>query len=95
MSQDNREAVVEMINEKGETEPFEHIMTLEYKDRVYMIMHPAAEEGPEQAEEDEVVVFSVTEEDGEALYEIVQDEKLAQEVFDEFLMILEADEESE
>ena len=42
----------------------------------------------------EVVVLAVnTDGEGEEVYEIVEDEKLAQEVFEEFLLILDSDEE--
>ena len=93
MSQENQAMTIELINENGQAESFDHIMTLEYKERVYMIMHPLE---ANDLEDGEVVVFSVTgQEEGQELYEIVQDEALAQEVFDEFLLILESDEEDE
>ena len=89
MSEQN-EAIIELINENGEPEQFEHIMTLEYKEHAYLIMQPAE---AEDAEEGEVVVMSVdTDENGEEVYNIVEDPELAQGVFDEFLMILESDE---
>ena len=92
MSEQN-EAIIELINEHGEPERFEHIMTLEYKEHAYLIMHPA---DAEDADEGEVVVLSVdTDDDGEEVYNIVEDPELAQGVFDEFLMILESDEAEE
>ncbi len=91
MSQEMNDAIIELINEQGEPEKFEHLMTLEYKEKAYLIMHPAE---AEDVDDGEVVVLAVnTDDDGEEVYEIVEDEKLAQEVFEEFLLILDSDEE--
>ncbi len=89
MAQENE--VVELINEFGTAEQFEHVMTLEYKDQPYLILHPLDEE-----DEGAVVVFAVTtDEDGNESYDVVEDETLSSEVFSEFLMILESDETEE
>jgi len=85
---ENQVEFVELINEFGEAERFEHVMTLEYKDQPYLILHPVDEE-----DEGAVVVFSITSEDGQESYDVVEDEQLSSEVFSEFLMILESDEE--
>ena len=90
---ENRDDVIELINENGEPEAFEHVMTLEYKEHAYLIMHPV---GAEDVDDGEVVVLSVdTDDDGQEVYNLVEDPELAQNVFDEFLLILESDEEDE
>jgi len=85
------ESIIELLNEDNQPERFEHLMTLSYKENPYLVMHPV-----ESKDEGEVVIFAVENEgeDGES-YRIVDDEKLAQEVFDEFLLILDSDEDDE
>ena len=46
-----------------------------------------------EVDEGEVVIMSVEEEQGDEVYVPVADEKLAQAVFEEFLLILESDDE--
>ncbi len=88
MKEEENNAVIELINEEGSTESFEHVMTVSYKESPYLIMHPLDAE-----DEGEVVVMSIQAgEDGTESYEIVTDEHLAENVFREFQMILEADE---
>ena len=91
MSEEEKSAVIELINEDGEPEQFEHVMTLSYEENAYLIMHPMDAE-----DEGEVVVMAiVADENGDESYEMVEDEELAGHVFDEFLMILEEDETEE
>jgi uncharacterized protein YrzB (UPF0473 family) len=88
---EEKEPIIELLNENNEPERFEHIMTLEYKEKPYLIMHPVDDK---DLEEGEVVIFSiVTDDKGEEYYEALEDEGLLEEVFNEFLLILETDEE--
>lgn len=91
MEQDTSPEIVELINEFGEPERFEHVMTLEYQENPYLVMHPQ-----DADDEGAVVVFRiVTDDAGEETYEVVEDEELSNAVFSEFLMILEAGEEEQ
>jgi len=91
MDQQQSPEIVELINEFGEPERFEHVMTLEYQEKPYLVMHPE-----DADDEGAVVVFRiVTDEAGEETYEVVEDEEESGAVFSEFMMILEAGEEEE
>lgn len=83
------ENVVELIDEEGNTIPYEHLMTFEYKDEWYVALAPVAEEieenenEDEEEEEDIFIYHIVGEEDNETL-EVIEDEALLDEVFEEF-----------
>ena len=83
------ESKVSLINENGEEEFFEHLMTLKYKGVEYVILHPDVEE---EEGDVSVVIMSVDDDEGETAYNIVDDEALANEVFMEFIGIDEEDE---
>ena len=77
------ENVVELIDEEGNTIPYEHLMTFEYKDEWYVALAPVAEEIEDEEEEDIFIYHIVGEEDNETL-EVIEDEALLDEVFEEF-----------
>ena len=79
------ENIVELIDEEGNTLPFEHLMTFEYKGEWYVALAPvvAAEEADDD-EGDEVSIYHIVgEEDNESL-ETIDDDELLDEVFAEF-----------
>ena len=89
MEQDN---IVELIDEDGKEVRFEHVMTVEYEGDAYILLSPA--EPMEDLADDEVMILRIeTDDEGNEVYETVEDEALLEAVFEEYLKIVEADEE--
>ena len=87
-----RDNIVELIDEDGNEVKFEHVMTVEYEGDAYILLSPA--EPMEDLADDEVMILKiVTDENGDETYESVEDEALLEAVFNEYLKIVEADEE--
>lgn len=80
---------VELIGEDGQATYFIHLMTLEYKGKEYTVLHPE-----EVEDESQVLIFAVTDDEagGEA-FELVEDDALSDEVLQEFILILEQEDE--
>lgn len=83
------ESKVSLINEHGEEEFFEHLMTLKYKGEEYIVLNP---DFKKKDGDISVVIMSVDIEDGETIYNVLKDESLANEIFMEFIGIDEEDE---
>ena len=87
--------IVELIGDDGEAVKFEHLMTLEHGDDLFVLLTPVE---PETADEEgSVVVMRIDEdESGEDCYVIEEDEAVQEAVFNRFLdMLNEADDEDE
>ncbi len=84
------ENIVELVDEEGNKERFEHIGTVEYKGEWYACFTPEArpeERGDEEDEEDEgeeVVIFHIVGEENDEHLETIEDDALLDEVFAEF-----------
>lgn len=78
--------IVELVDEEGNKERFEHLATIEYKGEWYACFTPeaAAEEDDGEDEGDEVVIFHIVGEDEDEHLETIEDEALLDEVFAEF-----------
>ena len=78
--------IVELVDEEGNKERFEHLATIEYKGEWYACFTPeaAAEEDDGEDEGDEVVIFHIVGEDDDEHLETIEDEALLDEVFAEF-----------
>lgn len=70
---------VTLIDEDGNEVEFEHIDTLEHEGTTYLAFIPADLSLEEEAE---VVIMQVVEENGEELLEAVEDDEIADTVFD-------------
>ena len=82
--------LVELTDEEGNTLKFEHVMTVEYKGDAYILLAPA--EHMEDLADDEVMILKIgTDDQGDDVYETVEDEAVLQAVFEEYLKIAEAD----
>ena len=82
--------ITELIDEDGESVHFEHLMTLEYEDDLYVML--TALEATPDTDEDEVFILKIDkDEQGEDCYVTVEDEKTLQAVFDKFVKLSEAD----
>lgn len=84
-------SIVELIDENNETVSFEHLMTLDYGDREYIVLIPL--EGDETEEEDVVILRVEQDEDGDDIYVSIDDEEELDEVFDAFQQVMEEGEE--
>lgn len=88
MEQDER--IVEMIGEDGTPVQFEHLMTLEHGESLYLLLTPAEPETPD--EEGAVVIMRIdTDDSGEDCYVVEEDEEILESVFARFMAILEED----
>ena len=87
----DREDVVELVDEDGNTVRFEHLMTLEHEGRPYICLVPM--EPMEDVGEDELVIMRIeTDDEGNDIYATVEDEAELDAVFEKYLEIAEADE---
>lgn len=84
--------LVELIDEEGKVHKCYHIGTIEYKDGWYAFFQ-SAEEGEEET--DEVTILQIVGEDGAEELVPVEDEKLLDEVFDEFCRVMEEDDDAD
>lgn len=77
---------VELVDEDGKSMLFAHLMTLDYKEERFVLLSPEEQESEEG--EEEVVILKVTQDDnGEDLYENIDDDALLDEVFDAFIEV--------
>ncbi len=81
--------IVELVDEEGNKERYEHIATIEYKGEWYACFTPETQ--PEESEEtdgedegDEIVIFRIVGEEEDEHLETIEDEALLDEVFAEF-----------
>lgn len=85
-------SIIELINENGEPEKFEHLATLEYEGDYYIALMLADDEEEDEEADGTVVIMKIDEdENGEECYTVVEDEELEAAVFDKFLQLLEED----
>ncbi len=90
MSSEYGNDFVTLIDEDGNEVEFEHIDTVEYESETYLAFIPAELDVEDYAE---VVIMRVIEEDGEELLEGVDDEDIAEAVFQIVMDHAEAEEE--
>ncbi len=85
--------VVELIDEEGKKHKCYHLGTIEYKNRWFAFFQPVDEE--EESEEEEVTILEIVGEEGEEELVPVEDEKLLDEVFEEFCRVMEEDDDAD
>ncbi len=77
--------IVELVDEDGNTQRFEHVGTIEYKGEWYCFFTPEkTEENEDDEEGDEVAVFHLVGEEDDERLETIEDDALLDEVFAEF-----------
>jgi len=89
--------IIELVDENGEAVEFEHLMTLEHEGAYYIVlMAPEAEEGAEPSEDEgEVLILKMEKDDeGEDCYVTIDDDDVAQAVFDKFVAALEEEDDA-
>ena len=85
------EDIVELITEDGKKLKFYFVGTIEYKGKNYSAFEPA--EQIEGMEDDDLVIFELSGDDEETADLLpIEDDKLLDEVFEEFCRVLEEDE---
>lgn len=83
--------LIELIDEEGNPTAFELLANIELEGKEYLALTPAAEDDDEECE---VFFMSIeTDENEEEYYEPVEDEELQERLFDDFLKLIESDEE--
>ena len=87
------ENLVELVDEEGKTHRCYHIGTIEYKEKWYAFFQTADEE--DEGDEAEVTILEVVEKDEEDELLPVEDEKLLDEVFEEFCRVMEEDDDAD
>ncbi len=85
------EDIVELTTEDGKKLKFYFVGTIEYKGKNYSAFEPA--EQIDGIEDDDLIIFELSGDDEETADLLpVEDEKLLDEVFEEFCRVLEEDE---
>lgn len=85
---ENGEAGLQIItfeNEEGETIDFVQLLTFELEDKTYAALTPVDELGSDEVE---LFVFHTGEDEGERFYTPIEDDDLAQRVFDTAVELL-------
>ena len=90
MSEEYGNDFVTIIDDEGNEFEFEHIDTVEYNGVTYLAFIPAEISIEEDAE---VVIMQIVEENGEELLEAVEDDEIADAVFNIVMERAEAEEE--
>ncbi|WNX83709.1 DUF1292 domain-containing protein [Agathobaculum sp. NTUH-O15-33] len=90
MSEEFGNDFVTLTDEDGNEVEFEHIDTVEYKGETYLAFIPAELAVEEEAE---VVILQVVEENGEEILATVEDDEVADAVFQLIIERAEAEEE--
>ncbi|MCL1900925.1 MAG: DUF1292 domain-containing protein [Firmicutes bacterium] len=82
--------VIELEDEDGKTIKFFHVATIDYKEDWFVFFAPA--EDMDELEDDEMVVFKLgQDEKGKDIFIPIEDEKLLDEVYEEYLKVVEAE----
>lgn len=78
--------VIELFDENGESIKFEHLDTIAMNDKRYVVITPMVEEVPEdeEVESDVYIMLIVTDENGEEMLEMIDDEQEIASVFEVF-----------
>ena len=87
-----RDNIVTLLEEDDKELKFEHLMTLEYKGRDYVVLAPA--EKMDDIEDDEAVILRIDKDaEGNDVYTSLTDEEELEKVFERYLEIASEDEE--
>ena len=92
MSEEYGNDFVTLIDEDGNEVEFEHLDTVEYEGTTYLAFIPAELAVEEDAE---VVIMQIVEENGEEMLEAVEDDEIADAVFNIVMERAEAEEDEE
>ena len=87
------EGIVELTDEEGVTSQFEYLTTIEYEGELYVVLMLLDDEEQDD-EEGEVLILKIEKdpETGEDIYVSIDDEEVSQAVFDQFLAMMDEEE---
>lgn len=87
INEEEEEEVITLATPDGEEVDFTEIAAVEFEDKLYVIMQPV--ELFEGMEDDEALVFAVTDENEEdARFDVVSDDRIIDGVFAEYYKLL-------
>lgn len=86
--------IIELTDENGETSQFEHLMTFEHEGSEYVALMLLEDEANEN-EEAEVIILKIEEDDEGDVFTSVDDDKLADTLFEKFQKLLDEQFENE
>ncbi len=78
--------IIVLLDDSGEQARFEHVLTFLYEGARYVALVPEEEA---EGDEAEVVILRIEEKNGEDVYVSIDNEVLLDEVFNEFLDLME------
>ena len=91
VNEEEEEEVITLATPDGEEVDFTEIAAVEFEDKLYVIMQPV--ELFEGMEDDEALVFAVTDENEEdARFDVVSDDRIIDGVFAEYYKLLDEQE---
>jgi len=82
---DEEKDIIELLDENGEQTRFQHVLTFLYERVRYVALVPVDEADDDEAE---VVILRIEEKDGSDVYVTIDNEVLLDEVFNEFLDLI-------
>ena len=88
VSMEENNSIVTLIDEKGKESDFDLIATFDYEGKRYAALLPM--EKVEGVSDDEVLILEIIQEKGGEVYRPIESDILLDEVFNEFLEILDA-----
>lgn len=90
--EENEDIIILHNNELDKDEEFYHLATLDVDNKWYVVLQPAEE--LEDIQEGEVLIYEVVDgPNAEDTFKPIEDEKVLQKVFDEFMKELEKEDE--
>ena len=90
---EHEDATILLTDEQGKDIEFDHLLTFEYEGGRYVALMPV--ETIEGIAEDEVLLLRISQKDGEDILVSIDNEVLLEEVFNEFLAIMDEEEEED
>ena len=91
MAEENTNQVT-LIGEEGEEERFTHILTFLHEGERYVALTPESEA---DSDEEEVVLLQIVSDNGEDTYVSIDNEVLLNEVFEDFLELMDEQDDEE
>lgn len=83
-------SIIELIDDNNESSQYEHIMTLTFEEKEYVVLAPVDEDDEDEAKE-VVILRIVKDENDEDVYQSISDEQEEEEVYAAFLEVLESE----
>lgn len=88
---EDNDNIIVLTDDEGNELECEYLDTVNYKDKNYVVLYPL--EQNEDEDDGDVIIFELVEgEDGSEEYVTVEDEDLLDEVFEEYMRIMELEE---